>query len=81
MSEKNLQQNNNSLSEKSYFPITDILQVGKENAISTADLVKITGVLRQGIYRNGLHWSVMQGRLYVAVREADIGGQRTGRSF
>ncbi|MEY8428853.1 hypothetical protein AALA00_14345 [Lachnospiraceae bacterium 46-15] len=42
MSEKNLQQNNNGLSEKSCFPIMDILPVGKENAISTADLVKIT---------------------------------------
>ena len=43
MSEKNSQQNNNGLSEKSCFPIMDILPVGKENAISTADLVKITG--------------------------------------
>lgn len=43
MSEKNLQHDNNDLSKKSYFPIMDILPVGKENAISTADLVKITG--------------------------------------
>lgn len=43
MSEKISKQNNNSLSEKSCFPIMDILPVGKENAISTADLVKITG--------------------------------------
>ena len=43
MSEKILQQNNNGSSEKSCFPIMDILPVGKENAISTADLVKITG--------------------------------------
>lgn len=43
MSERNSQQNNNSLSKKSCFPIMDILPVGKENAISTADLVKITG--------------------------------------
>lgn len=42
MSEKFSQQNNSS-SEKKYFPIMDILPVGKENAISTADLVKITG--------------------------------------
>ena len=38
MSEKFSQQNNSS-SEKKYFPIMDILPVGKENA----DLVKITG--------------------------------------
>lgn len=43
MSEKNSQQNNNSPSEKRRFPIMDILPVGKENAISTTDLVKITG--------------------------------------
>lgn len=36
MTEKNSQQKKN-------FPIMDILPVGKENAISTADLVKITG--------------------------------------
>lgn len=36
MSEKNSQQ-------KKSFPIMDILPVGKENAISTANLVKITG--------------------------------------
>lgn len=36
MSEKNSQQ-------KKGFPIMDMLPVGKENAISTADLVKITG--------------------------------------
>ena len=36
MTEKNSQQ-------KKCFPIMDILPVGKENAISTADLVKITG--------------------------------------
>jgi len=33
----------NSSSENNCFPIMDILPVGKENAISTADLVKITG--------------------------------------
>lgn len=43
MLEKYLRQNSNSLSEKIRFPIMDILPVGKENAISTADLVKITG--------------------------------------
>lgn len=43
MSEKISQQNNNSLSEKRCFPIRDILPVEKENAVSTADLVKITG--------------------------------------
>ena len=42
MSEKILQQNDDSSKEKC-FPIMDILPVGKENAISTADLVKITG--------------------------------------
>lgn len=43
MSEKILQQNNNSSSKEKCFPIMDILPVGKENAIATADLVKITG--------------------------------------
>lgn len=43
MLEKNLLQNSNSLSEKNCFPIMDILPIGKENAISTAELVKITG--------------------------------------
>ena len=43
MPEKISQQNNNDPSEKNCFPIMDILPVGKENAISTADLVKITG--------------------------------------
>lgn len=43
MSEKNSQQNNNGSSKEKCFPIMDILPVGKENAISTADLVKITG--------------------------------------
>lgn len=43
MSEKYSQQNSKGLSEKSCFPIMDILPVGKENAISTAELVKIIG--------------------------------------
>lgn len=43
MSEKNLKQDDNNSTKKNCFPIMDILPVGKENAISTADLVKITG--------------------------------------
>lgn len=39
---KNIMPEKNSQKKKS-FPIMDILPVGKENAISTADLVKITG--------------------------------------
>lgn len=42
MSENNLQQNNNGSSKEKCFPIMNILPVGKENAISTANLVKIT---------------------------------------
>lgn len=43
MSEKISQPQNNDSFEKKCFPIMDILPVGKENAISTVDLVKITG--------------------------------------
>jgi len=43
MSEKISQQNSGGSSEKKCFPIMDVLPVGKENAISTADLVRITG--------------------------------------
>jgi len=56
MSKKNLQQNNFDLSERDSFPIMDILPTGKENAISTGDLVKVTGCtssrdLRESIAR------------------------------
>lgn len=43
MSENKFTTKNNGLTKKNCFPIMDILPVGKENAISTADLVKITG--------------------------------------
>ena len=40
---KKIHSRNNGLSKEKSFPIMDMLPFGKENAISTADLVKITG--------------------------------------
>ena len=43
MFENSSQQNNNGSPKEKCFQIMELLPVGKENAISTADLVKITG--------------------------------------
>lgn len=43
MSKRISQANNNGSSGKRCFPIMDMLSVGRENAVSTADLVRMTG--------------------------------------
>ena len=73
---RNNRVNNKNHSGKNEFRIVNLLPCGQENAISTQDLMKLSGYDTARDLQQQIAWSVIMEQLSVAEAVKDIGSQR-----